>query len=359
MKGILTRNNIVDSLMEAGIKKGTHLMVHASLSALGVVEGGAVEVVEAMLEAVGSEGTVIMPCFRASIRSDGYGISACTSCKGEKFCKSDEKGETGAVSEALRTYPGAIRSCHPTSPWSGVGKMAERILESNRESRTPCGKGSPFFPLLELDGKILLLGVGANAFTNMHAVEDALALPYLSAYDRPRRHATYTTSGRRIQYEYPLLLDAALKEAGITVNCRIGSGIATVISARTIGSFLWQIAQDNPWCFIIRPRGKEYFPFEDACIKVGRMVKVWKNNPDMEAWKKLLEKSEEDVNPTEFKPFDHPRMDCPAYSGFSEGYHRCLANDPAPWEKFIGYPPKNCGITTCDLCSWPHENPLI
>ncbi len=332
-------------------------MVHASLSTLGVVEGGAVTVVEAMLEAVGSEGTVIMPSFRASIRSADYGLAHCGYCEGKKLCDSDEKGETGAISEALRTYPGAIRSCHPTTSWSGIGKEARKLLDSNGKSQTPCGTGSPFFPLMELNGKVLLLGVGANTFTNMHSVEDALALPYLSAYDRQRRHATYTTSGRRIQYEYPLLLDAGLQEAGMTTCYRMGSNFATVMNAREIGSFLWQVVQDNPWCLIVRPRGREYSPFEDACMKMARMVKTWKSNPDKEAWRKLIEKSNEQLPPIEFKPFNQPRTDCPAYAGFQDGYHRCLANDPAPWEKFIGYPATNCGVTTCDHCSWPQDNP--
>jgi hypothetical protein len=86
------------------------------------------------------------------------------------------------------------------------------------------------------------------------------------------------------------------------------------------------------------------------------MVKVWRNNPDREAWKKLLEKSEEDIIPPGFEPCKNPRTDCPAYAGFSEGYHRCMANDPAPWEQFIGYPPQNYGITTCNQCSWPEDN---
>jgi aminoglycoside N3'-acetyltransferase len=358
MKGLLSKDKIIESLKNLGIEKGDHLMVHASLSALGVVEGGARTVVEAMIEAVGSEGTVIMPSFRAAIRSDEYGIKECEKCEGKELCTSNERGTTGAVSESLRTYPGAIRSCHPTSLWTGFGGQAKELLGRHRESPTQCGKGSPFFQLMRLDGKILLLGVGVNGFTNIHSVEDALGLPYLSAYDRQRRHATYTTSGRRIQYQHPLLLDAALKESGITVSGRVGSGVATLINARDIGSFLWQIVEDNPWCLVLRPRGKEYFPFGDACFKVAQMVKVWKNNPDKEAWKKFLEKSEEDIIPTEFMPCKNPRTDCPAYAGFSDGYHRCKANDPAPWESFIGYPPKNHGITTCDQCSWPEDNPL-
>jgi aminoglycoside 3-N-acetyltransferase len=358
MRGLLNKEKIVASFENLGIKKGDHLMVHASLSLLGVVEGGARTVVEAMLEAVGSEGTVIMPSFRSAIRSEEYGIKECENCDGKELCTSNERATTGAVSESLRTYPGAVRSCHPTSPWSGFGGQAKELLGRHRESPTQCGKGSPFFQLMRLNGKVLLLGVGVNGFTNIHSVEDARGLPYVSAYDTERRHATYTTSGRRIQYQYPMLLDAALKESGIVVKGRVGSGLATVIKSRDVGSFLWQAVEDNPWCLIVRPNGKEYYPFGDACFKVSQMVKAWKNNPDKEAWKKLLEKSEEDIIPPKFEPCQNPRKDCPAYAGFSEGYHRCKANDPAPWEKFSGYPPENYGIATCNQCPWTEDNSL-
>jgi len=356
MKALLDKVKLKEKFSEIGIHQGVSLMVQSSLSSLGIVDGGATAVVEALLESAGEEGTVVMPAFRSAIRSESYSIKDCENCKGKRFCESKEPGTTGLITETMRLYPGVLRSCHPTCSWIGTGKYAEKLLEEHGFSPTPCGKGSPFFPLMELNGIILLLGVGINSFTFFHAVEDALGLPYLSAYDRPHRHATYTTSGRRIQYQYPQLLETALREANIIKAFRIGVGNLILMRARDIGSFMWQAAADNPWCFILRPRGADYSPFEDACIKTARMVKTWKTNPDGNAWEKLLIQSRKDINPPEFKPCDNPRTDCPAYGGMKDGYHRCAANDPPPWEKFIGYPPQNAGVATCHQCSWPIEN---
>ena len=66
---------------------------------------------------------------------------------------------------------------------------------------------------MERDGAILMLGLGVRWLTNIHAAEDAFNLPYLSAFDPERRHATYTTSGRRLQYVYPDLLKKVRPEA--------------------------------------------------------------------------------------------------------------------------------------------------
>lgn len=45
----------------AGVKKGQTVMVHTSLGSLGYVCGGAQAVIEALLDCVGEEGTIMMP----------------------------------------------------------------------------------------------------------------------------------------------------------------------------------------------------------------------------------------------------------------------------------------------------------
>lgn len=358
MKALLDKETLAARFREIGILPGSSLMVQSSLSSLGLVDGGAAAVVDALVSAVGAEGTVIMPAFRDAIRSDSYRIKDCDDCSGKRFCESKEPGTTGIISETLRSRPDALRSCHPTSSWAGVGKNAGKLLEGHRFSKTPCGGGSPFFPLMEQDGYVLLLGVGINSFTFMHSPEDVFGLPYLSAYDSPRRHATYTTSGKRIQYQYPLLFEAALRETGIARVFRIGAGFSILMKAREIGSFLVRAMTDDPWCFILRPRGESYDPFEDACLKTLGMVKAWKADPDRSAWRKLLEQSRKNIEPPGFKPCENPRTDCPAYDGVRNQDHRCLANDPPPWEKFQSDPGRNIGVATCDQCPWPSKNRL-
>ncbi|WP_407841788.1 AAC(3) family N-acetyltransferase [Streptomyces sp. DSM 116496] len=54
---------LVAGWREAGVCEGMTLMVHASLSALGRVDGGAATVVASLREAVGPAGTVAVPAF--------------------------------------------------------------------------------------------------------------------------------------------------------------------------------------------------------------------------------------------------------------------------------------------------------
>lgn len=60
-KVAVTRRDIVDALRRLGVSRGDVVLVHSSLKSLGYVEGGADTVIQAFLEAVGEEGTLVMP----------------------------------------------------------------------------------------------------------------------------------------------------------------------------------------------------------------------------------------------------------------------------------------------------------
>ena len=58
---IVLKKDILKALSYVGVCKGQTLMVHTSLSSLGFVCGGAQVMIEALLEAVDDEGTIMMP----------------------------------------------------------------------------------------------------------------------------------------------------------------------------------------------------------------------------------------------------------------------------------------------------------
>ncbi len=56
-------SDITAALRRVGIGPGDVVFAHSSLSAFGHVEGGADAVIDALLDAVGGNGTVVLPAF--------------------------------------------------------------------------------------------------------------------------------------------------------------------------------------------------------------------------------------------------------------------------------------------------------
>jgi aminoglycoside 3-N-acetyltransferase len=151
----------------SGIEKGDVLMVHASLSAIGCVEGGARTVVEAIMDTVGPDGHVLMPS--SPIKS--YQLDYIQ--HDHVFDVLQTPSAMGAISENFRLHPGVVRSAHPTEPICCAGKEAEWFITGHFGMKTPYGKESPFYKAMERKGKILYLGVTlANAGTHLHVLED-------------------------------------------------------------------------------------------------------------------------------------------------------------------------------------------
>ncbi|MDG4865792.1 AAC(3) family N-acetyltransferase, partial [Streptomyces sp. T-3] len=76
----------------------------------------------------------------------------------------------GAIAEALRSLPDAVRSSHPQASVAAVGARAKEITE-RQTLGWAIGRESPFGRLHDLDGQILLVGVGHDRNTFLHYAE--------------------------------------------------------------------------------------------------------------------------------------------------------------------------------------------
>src|SRR5271154_5984463 len=62
-----TRASLVRDLRSLGVAPGSVLLVHASLRRIGWMVGGAHAVILALMDAVGPEGTLVMPTFSGQL----------------------------------------------------------------------------------------------------------------------------------------------------------------------------------------------------------------------------------------------------------------------------------------------------
>jgi aminoglycoside 3-N-acetyltransferase len=82
----------------------------------------------------------------------------------------------GVVPELLRTWPGAVRSAHPAFSMTALGPRAE-VLVADHPLEEDVGDRSPLGKLYDLDGYVLLLGVGHANNTSLHLAEHRASYP--------------------------------------------------------------------------------------------------------------------------------------------------------------------------------------
>ncbi len=161
---------IVGSLKSLGLKDGDVFLVHSSLSSFGHVEGGVKAVIEAMIESVGSEGTVVVPTLTGT-EKDGPDNPPV-------FDVRNTPCWTGRIPNEFMKDPRSRRSLHPTHSVSAIGPLTDFLISGHENSITPCGKESPYYKLAEKSGYILLVGVNHESNTTLHTVEELAKVPY-------------------------------------------------------------------------------------------------------------------------------------------------------------------------------------
>jgi aminoglycoside 3-N-acetyltransferase len=257
----VTRSRLADDLRALGVRPGSVLLAHSSVSALGWVCGSAQAVVEALRDALGPEGTLVVPTHTGSnsdpsqwqhppvpeawwqvIRAEMPAYDpAVTPSRG-----------LGAVVELVRTLPGALRSAHPQDSFAAIGPQAATVT-ADHALDDGLGERSPLARVHDLDGDVLLLGVDHGANTSLHLAEHRVANPPRVAYgaavrgtDGQRRWATWEdVVADESDFER---LGAALDATGAVRIGRVGEGEARLMRQRDAVAFAveWLSAHRAP-----------------------------------------------------------------------------------------------------------------
>ena len=206
----VTKQELVQAFQDTGVQKGEILMVHTSLGALGYVCGGAQAVIEALIETVGEEGTIMMPTqswknldptdgVHWTVEEEYWDIIR------ENWPAYDKRitptNTMGAVAEMFRLWPGTLRSDHPARSVAAWGKHAEYLTKEHDLSNI-FGDGSPIGKLYELDGSVLLIGVGYDKNTSLHLAD--VRADYHGKH-QVTEHSAVLENGERVWKEYETL----------------------------------------------------------------------------------------------------------------------------------------------------------
>jgi len=194
------------------------------------MEGGAEAFIDALLQAVGPHGTIMMNTFT--------GFYATSFLKNPAQCLFDWKttpANTGHVPETFRHRPEAMRSHHPTSSVAAIGKMADFLTKDHE--RDP--SHSPYSRLGEINGKVLYIGLKERLVAMRHQAQ-YLAGHYglvpldVATYYRDDDGQIKLFSSKDVFSCVVCLhkLNSGLKEKGLIKEGKIGNADSLILPAK-------------------------------------------------------------------------------------------------------------------------------
>ncbi|HLN52596.1 MAG TPA: AAC(3) family N-acetyltransferase [Lentimicrobium sp.] len=160
------------------VQEGDTVFIHSSIDKLNITFTPH-KLLDLLLQAVGPEGTLLFPAWHFNYRAEDY------LKKGLVFDVRRSPSALGMLSEVARRHPAARRSLHPTSSVTAIGPKAGYLTAEHHLSVYPCGDKSPFYKMMELDAKIIGLGVSTEFLSFVHSPEDIMK----SEFPYPVRNA--------------------------------------------------------------------------------------------------------------------------------------------------------------------------
>jgi aminoglycoside N3'-acetyltransferase len=233
-------SDLTAQLGALGVDRGGVLLVHMSYRAVRPVDSGPEGVIDALLAAVGETGTVVMPSWTDNddVVFDPLVARA--------------NSDLGVTPNIFWRRPGTRRGNHPFA-FAALGQKAATIT-ADPLPLPPHRLESAVGRVLELDGQILLLGVGHDSNTTIHLAEALSGVPY-----GVPKHITVLDDGRPLRIDYLendhccqrfVLADEWLRSRGLQREGPVGNARARLVRSRDVVEIVGERLRADPVVFL-------------------------------------------------------------------------------------------------------------
>lgn len=248
----VTVETMASDLDTLGVEPGQTILVHGSLSSLGWVCGGPTTVVDALMDVIGEDGTIVMPTHSPGNRDpsdmgnppvpESWYDTIREQMPAYRPAVTPTRG-MGAIAECFRSYPEVCRSDHPQHSFAAWGSEAEFVTADHRLDYS-LGENSPLARVYDLDGNVLFLGTTHATNTSLHLAEYRAFIDI----DRTSHASAVLIEGERewVQWEDLAIEDGDFDACGEAFEARhpnsvefgqVGAGEAKLISQRSLVDF--------------------------------------------------------------------------------------------------------------------------
>ena len=169
-------------LKNIGIKKGDSIFVMCSANKIYRKTGYRLPVLTLLndlLDVIGEKGTVMALCFSSNREKI---------LTGEKeFNIMRTHTESGILSELIRRKSGSERSMHPIFSAVAYGYKAKEYCSEHHKTHYAFDQYSPYYKMTQDSGKYVGVGVGAEAYTPAHMIDDH----FKNSHDYPVKYENF------------------------------------------------------------------------------------------------------------------------------------------------------------------------
>lgn len=251
--------DLVEQLRNLGINSGGVLLVHCAFSKVGQIPDGVLGLINALRSVLGENGTLVMPSMSWD---DKHPFLA---------AETSVKDEMGILADTFWRLTDVLRSDSPHS-FAAVGRYAGMITVPHPID-VPHGLDSPVGRIYELDGQVLLIGIGHDSNTTIHLAEMLAGVRY-----RSESLATVLIDNQIQQVEFGeinhccenfVLVDDWLNEKGLQTIGKLGQAECRLMNSRDLVKVVVEHLQAEETIFL------HPFGVDEECDEARRSLQKY------------------------------------------------------------------------------------